>query len=175
MAPTITNLRPGARIWVAWVDSETNCRAEQVRVQEAYQTERGTYVVDVIDRATDERFQMVQVQPTDDVFSLAAVNEHDGPKAHRVIDDDTDYEARPVFAIDWEPGALLWQIFIHGLEMGYPTAIVMDMIALEIGLYPAEAYTMLRAGSEEDIRVTVNQFLEQLLADFDRWHWTGLP
>ncbi|NIC01035.1 hypothetical protein [Halobacterium sp. R2-5] len=171
MPPTITNLEAGDHVWVAWIDSNEYCRAEQLRVQDSYQAAWGTYVVTVSNSDTDTWFQLVQAKPVDDVYSLVAIpGLHDRPNDQIGIYDAADYTCYPVFGIARSPGSLLWQILVRMLEMGFSAEDGMDIVALEMDLYPAEEYTEIRRKPKSSLRADVYGTISMLIKDTNKYH-----
>ena len=158
MPPQITNLSPGDLVFVAWIDSNRECQAERVHVQEAYQPEDGLYVVDVSDES--KRFQLVQSLPD----ACVAVDMADDPSDQHVIDADADISGRPVFGIERSAGPLLWQIQLRVLEMGYSPADALDLVALEFELYPSIPYAAARGVPEQELRAGVDDLVSEMAA-----------
>lgn len=158
MPPQIINLHPGDLVFVAWIDSNGECQAERVRVQEAYQPEDGLYVVDV--SVGPKRFQLVQSPPD----TCVAVDMADDPNDRHVIDADADISGRPVFGIERSAGPLLWQIQVRILEMGYSPADALDLIALEFELYPSAPYATARGVPEQELRAGVDDLVSEMAA-----------
>jgi len=154
MQAILTDLSPGALVYLAWADSDETIQITRIRVQATHETDNGWPIVDASNSA--RLFRLAHTPPS----PCIVLNQPDED-----IEDGTigAVSARPVFAIAPKRHDLLWQTQRNLIEMGYGPTDALDLTALRFGIYAPDTYAALRDTSEQSLRDRVDEIVAELI------------
>jgi hypothetical protein len=149
MPPQINNITSGDAIHVAWITPDQTCEYAPFEVDDTGETDSGFFLVDITNDQHDVRLVQTPMGP----FYLL-----DQPTSP----DDDVLPARAVLGVGPTAGALIWEIQLTLLEMGYSPAEAMDLLALRYSFVCTTGYAQLRGEPQSELQERVDDIIADL-------------